>query len=211
MRGVRRSVRIAITGGVAVVATVSIALVAAHQGLITHPLTVAASAGTTATTTSAGTTATTTSAGTTATTTSAAQPCAPDTPTNLIPTCAVGPKIEFPSQPVAGAALISQTAAEIIAQHLGVPAPSNGPTPQVTNAAMLSYTAGAQAIGEQLDPTVNALTPVWLVTVHGLFGSYSPPAGAPASALKNPEVYTVIIDAVNGEPIDACDGCSGTF
>lgn len=57
--------------------------------------------------------------------------------------------------------------------------------------------------GEANNPNISAATPVWVVTVHA---APRPNSGIDGANVPSPNVYTVVLDAVNGELIDTWAG-----
>jgi len=74
-------------------------------------------------------------------------------------------------------------------------------------AAQSTY-QGAGAVVEATNPNVDSSTPVWIVTIHWS-GPIVQPLGPPGAPAPLPtSVTTVVYDAISGNPIDACSGCS---
>jgi hypothetical protein len=130
--------------------------------------------------------------------------CAPNTPATLVESLCDG-STPAPSPVVAqGTTPISQSQAEQEAD--GMASSSSAPTDTPDDAQLVTYSQASSLLGQAANPAVPQQTQVWIVTVYRPFGLYSVPP-AYASSAPMPDMFTVILDASNGAPIDACAGC----
>ncbi len=70
-----------------------------------------------------------------------------------------------------------------------------------------TYAQAATYLSEAPNPRVSTTTPVWIVTTHLSTPATNHMAASPATPESTYSFVTVIEDAVNGAPIDSCDGC----
>jgi hypothetical protein len=146
-------------------------------------------------------------AASTETPTAGAPPCAPGTPSSMVSTCENRPQVNptrWPSTPPPGQGLISMSRAIDIGRTMAL-GKSSAPDSIPASAQQMTYQDATSLVGDGANPEVASTTPVWVVTVHDVLPLYSPP---PADTNPAPDVFTVIVDAANGEPIDACGGCA---
>ena len=107
----------------------------------------------------------------------------------------------------------SQAIANAQVEALPTSAPHfvQGESPQLarasipSNAQFTNYGEAARLIKESANPGIDTSLPVWMVTVHG---EYAFGTGQMAPSAGEASVYTVIMDAVNGNSIDVCMGCA---
>jgi hypothetical protein len=138
-------------------------------------------------------------------------PCAPNTPTALLPSCENGPKVDalqWPITPSVGQSAISQARAIQIGRAMVTSSDSSASSTDTSipaAAESMTYEQANQLLGDGANPKVDPATPVWVVTVHAPFSLFMAPS---ASNATSPNVFTIIIDSANGAPIDACAGCS---
>lgn len=104
---------------------------------------------------------------------------------------------QWPPSAGPGQSYLSQAAAIAIARRGAAGGPTNAPA----FAQMTSYDSASKMLGDGPNPAVIPSTKVWIVTVDAAFGAISAPPGVTLTNL--PKHYTIIIDAVNGQPIDA--------
>lgn len=141
-----------------------------------------------------------------------APPCAPNTPASMIPSCENGPTVntrQWPIVPAAGQSAISQSRADqigsaMVAKSAGATRGTDTVSPRA-NSEMMTYQQANHLLGDGANPSVDPSTKVWVVTVDAPFALYMTPS---ANEPPPPSVFTVILDAANGAPIDACAGCS---
>jgi hypothetical protein len=146
-----------------------------------------------------------------ATTTIVTAPAGSPTPMQPIDPSALPAKVTqtFPSSPAPGAAVISKAQASAIALKMadtpsGSASGSGAPATAPTWSAETTYGAvSAQATGNG-NYLVAPTTPVWVVTVNAPMST----DGGPGTPGVVKDFYTVVLDAVNGQSIDTCIGCS---
>jgi hypothetical protein len=104
-------------------------------------------------------------------------------------------------RPVGASTYISETQAISIARNY------HSDSTGAAHALKTTYDEASSLMGEASQPLVNPETEVWIatVTIPGGATAWGSPGGTPNDAV---DVYTVILDAANGNLIDACDGCN---
>jgi hypothetical protein len=135
------------------------------------------------------------------------QLCAPNTPQSLISTVCV-PKTnasQWPQSDTQAAPAVSATRALAIANAMTVSSSLTADAAQSPTVTETTYSNAAAMLKEGANANVPPDTEVWVVTVPRAFGMESEPPGDSVTIPQNDT--TVVIDAANGNPIDACAGC----
>lgn len=139
--------------------------------------------------------------------------CAPDTPVELRATACEPPRPDlskWPVEPRAGQTGLDPESAQVAAGAFSGPETTLS-APTVEARTTYAY-ANRLLAGDPPNPEVDTSAPVWIVTVHKAFPivfTINPrPDGRNPPPPPPPPVYTIILDAANGHPIESCSGCS---
>lgn len=136
-----------------------------------------------------------------------AAPCAPNAPSDVQANCSqersqadARAQSQMPADTAPGQSYITKDQA--ISRARG-----NSSAPSF--AEMTRYADAAALIGEEPNASLSPTTQVWVVTVDQApdLANFPQPGGAPLDASRMAG-YTVIMDAVNGNVIDSCGGCT---
>lgn len=133
--------------------------------------------------------------------------CAPNTPPSSIAAICNHPVVvntkQWPESAPGTAGISANRAIQI-----GVAMGSHTGNAPVSHTREMNYAQASHLINDNPNPAVAPQTQVWVVTVHQPFGFMSVPPAVNRNQVTIPQVYTVVLDAANGNPIDACGGCS---